>query len=188
MKKLIIVLLCFVSAAAFAQEPTQVHIYSKVFRLNNSTRYITNMPAVRGLAFFFHEAADTNTMVMYIPDFKASDIQVFEGKDEDVQFQIMPSQLCQPARRFYLLLHSGRWTCLLLPPAARRTTGRNLKPMKKIFVIMLLVCSCTKAKEKVSDEVTVSVLNQCTATITFYDNYRRINTQKTYSIANMFLF
>ena len=34
---------------------------------------------------------------------------------------------------------------------------------------MLLVCSCTKAKEKVSDEVRVSVLNQCTATITFYD-------------------
>ena len=34
---------------------------------------------------------------------------------------------------------------------------------------MLLICSCTKAKEKVSDEVTVSVLNQCTATITFYD-------------------
>ena len=34
---------------------------------------------------------------------------------------------------------------------------------------MLLICSCTKAKEKVSDEVTVSVLNECTATIYFYD-------------------
>lgn len=35
---------------------------------------------------------------------------------------------------------------------------------------MLLVSSCTKAKEKVSDEVAISVLNECTATIYFYDN------------------
>jgi hypothetical protein len=41
--------------------------------------------------------------------------------------------------------------------------------MKKLIVIMLLVCSCTKAKEKVSDEVVITVLNQCTATIYFYD-------------------
>ena len=34
---------------------------------------------------------------------------------------------------------------------------------------MLLICSCTKAKEKVSDEVAITVLNQCTATIYFYD-------------------
>lgn len=42
--------------------------------------------------------------------------------------------------------------------------------MKKIFLIMLIVCGCTKAKEKVSDEVTVSVLNECTATIYLYNN------------------
>ena len=41
--------------------------------------------------------------------------------------------------------------------------------MKKLIVIMLLICSCTKAKEKASDEVAVTVLNQCTATISFYD-------------------
>lgn len=91
MKKLIIVLLCCVSIAAFAQDQQQVYIYSKVFRLNNSTRYITNMPAVRGLAFFFHEPADTNTMVMYIPDFKASDIQVFKEK-----MKMYNSKLCLP--------------------------------------------------------------------------------------------
>ncbi len=34
---------------------------------------------------------------------------------------------------------------------------------------MLLICSCTKARNKLSDEVRVSVLNQCTATISFYD-------------------
>lgn len=32
------------------------------------------------------------------------------------------------------------------------------------------MCSCTKAKEKVSDEVGITVLNQCTATIYFYNN------------------
>ena len=34
---------------------------------------------------------------------------------------------------------------------------------------MVIFCSCVKAKEKVSDEVRVTVLNECTATITFYD-------------------
>ena len=41
--------------------------------------------------------------------------------------------------------------------------------MKKLFLIMIILCSCSKAKEKLSDEVTVSVLNQCAATITFYN-------------------
>jgi hypothetical protein len=49
--------------------------------------------------------------------------------------------------------------------------------MKKLLVIMLLVCSCTKAKEKVSDEVRVTVLNECTATITFYDTTRHQYTK-----------
>lgn len=100
MKKLIIVLLCCLSGAAFAQEQQQ--IYAKVFRLNNSTRYITNMPAVRGLAFFFHSPADTNSMVMYISNFKASDIQVFEEKVKMYNSKLcLPNYVSQPGDFIY---------------------------------------------------------------------------------------
>ena len=34
---------------------------------------------------------------------------------------------------------------------------------------MIIFPGCMKAKEKVSDEVTIVVLNECTATIYFYD-------------------
>ena len=101
MKKLLIILLCCLSVAAFAQDQ-QVNIYTKVFLLNNSTRYITNMPAVRGLAFFFHEPADTNTMVMYIPDFKASDIRFFKEKVKMYNSKLcLPNYVSQPGDFIY---------------------------------------------------------------------------------------
>lgn len=108
MKKLLIILLCCASVAAFAQEQQQIHIYSKVFRLNNYTRYITNMPAVSGLAFFFHEPADTNTMVMYIPDFKMSDIQLFEDKIKMYKSKMcMPNYVSQPGDFIYCFPPEG---------------------------------------------------------------------------------
>ncbi|MDE3182805.1 MAG: hypothetical protein KGM16_05240 [Bacteroidota bacterium] len=43
--------------------------------------------------------------------------------------------------------------------------------MKKLLLAIILFSGCMKAKEKVSDEVLVSVLNQCTATIYLYNNH-----------------
>ena len=42
--------------------------------------------------------------------------------------------------------------------------------MKKLIVLILIISGCIKDRQQVSDEVTVSVLNQCTATLYFYDN------------------
>jgi len=42
--------------------------------------------------------------------------------------------------------------------------------MKKLIVLILIISGCIKDRQQVSDEVTVSVLNQCTATRYFYDN------------------
>jgi hypothetical protein len=42
--------------------------------------------------------------------------------------------------------------------------------MKKLIAIFLLLSSCIKTGEKVSDEVLVTVLNERTTTITFYNN------------------
>lgn len=47
---------------------------------------------------------------------------------------------------------------------------------------MLVIFSCTKTKEKVSDDVAISVLIQYIATLILTD----INTLKTFSIAIIF--
>ncbi|MDE3183759.1 MAG: hypothetical protein KGM16_10105 [Bacteroidota bacterium] len=43
--------------------------------------------------------------------------------------------------------------------------------MKKVLLAVILISGCGKAEEKISDEVTISVLNECAATITFYNNH-----------------
>ena len=75
MKKLFIVLFCCTSFAAFSQQ-----FYLKKFPLNNTTRYITNSPTVRGIVFFYQTASDTSKAVFYIENFKQSDLKIFTGK------------------------------------------------------------------------------------------------------------
>ena len=76
MKKILILLLCFTCVAAFSQQ----QFYLIKFPANNSTRYITTSPSVRGIVFFYETASDTSKAVMYIPNFKQSDIQSFGEK------------------------------------------------------------------------------------------------------------
>ena len=77
MKKILIILFCCTTDAAFAQEQ---QFFLKKFPVNNSTRYITNSPTVRGIVFFYRNAADTNKAVFYIENFKQSDIKFFAEK------------------------------------------------------------------------------------------------------------
>jgi len=77
MKKILIILFCCTTGTAFAQEQ---QFFLKKFLLNNSTRYITNSPTVRGIVFFYRNAADTNKAVFYIENFKQSDIKFFSEK------------------------------------------------------------------------------------------------------------
>jgi hypothetical protein len=76
MKKLLIIFLCLTGFSAFSQQ----QFFLKKFPANNSTRYITNSPTVRGIVFFYKTASDTSKAVMYIPNFKQSDIQSFGEK------------------------------------------------------------------------------------------------------------
>jgi len=85
MKKLLIFLFNFMSVTAFSQQ----QFFLKKFPLNNSTRYITNSPTVRGIVFFYQTASDTSKAVFYIPDFKRSDIRFFAEK-----IKINNSKLC----------------------------------------------------------------------------------------------
>lgn len=87
MKKILIILLCFTCVAAFSQQ----QFYLKKFPANNSTRYITNSPTVRGIVLFYRNAADTNKTVLYIENFKQSDIKFFAEK---VKFY--NSKICLP--------------------------------------------------------------------------------------------
>ena len=76
MKKIIIVLLCLTSFAAFSQQ----QFFLKKYPLNNTTRYITNSPTVRGIVFFYETASDTSKPAFYIENFKQSDIKMFAEK------------------------------------------------------------------------------------------------------------
>ncbi|HEY5371069.1 MAG TPA: hypothetical protein VIJ75_18960 [Hanamia sp.] len=79
MKKILIILFCCTTGAAFAQEQ---QFFLKKFPANNNTTYITNSPTVRGIVFFYRNAADTNKAVFYIENFKQTDIKIFCGKSE----------------------------------------------------------------------------------------------------------
>jgi hypothetical protein len=59
-----------ISNAAFAQQ----QFFLKKFPANDNITYITNLPTVKGIVFFYEKAADTSKPVFYIQDFKQSDI------------------------------------------------------------------------------------------------------------------
>ncbi len=87
MKKLLIILFCITGFSAFSQQ----QFFLKKFPLNNSTRYITNSPTVKGIVFFYQTPADTNNFVLYVPNFKRSDIQFFTDK-----IKVYNSKICFP--------------------------------------------------------------------------------------------
>jgi len=76
MKKILIILFVCTTGAAFSQQ----QFFLKKFPANNNTTYITNSPTVRGIVFFYRNAADTNKAVFYIENFKQSDIKLFAEK------------------------------------------------------------------------------------------------------------
>ena len=76
MKKVLFVLFCCTSFAAFSKQ----QIFLKKYPLNNTTRYITNSPTVKGIVFFYETASDTSEPAFYIEDFKQTDIKTFAGK------------------------------------------------------------------------------------------------------------
>ncbi|MGN6247364.1 MAG: hypothetical protein ACTHNG_03350 [Ginsengibacter sp.] len=76
MKTILIAVFSFlISHELFAQP-----FYLKKFPANNKTRYITNSPTVRGIVFFYDIPSDTNNVVLYIPDFKKSNINLSKDK------------------------------------------------------------------------------------------------------------
>ena len=104
MKKIIIVLLCLISFAAFSQQ----QFFLKKYPLNNSTRYITNSPTVSGIVFFYQTASDTSKPVFYIENFKQSDIQFFSGKVQLYNTKIcMNNYVSQPGDFIYSITSEG---------------------------------------------------------------------------------
>jgi len=80
MKKILIILFCCTSVAALSQQ----QFFLKKFPANNNTTYITNSPTVRGIVFFYRNAADTNKAVFYIENFKQSDIKILRKKRSSI--------------------------------------------------------------------------------------------------------
>jgi len=104
MKKIIIVLLCLTSFAAFSQQ----QFFLKKYPLNNTTRYITNSPTVSGIVFFYQTASDTSKPVFYIENFKQSDIQLFSGNVQLYNTKIcMNNYVSQPGDFIYSITSEG---------------------------------------------------------------------------------
>ena len=123
MKKLLIILFCLTSFAAFSQQ----QFYLKKFPLNNSTQ-------------LHHQFADSTRHCFLLSNrfrHKQSGLFTFTILSSQTfnylrkKLKLYNSKICfhnyvsQPGDFIYSF-HFRRWHHLFLPPAARRTTGRKI--------------------------------------------------------------